>query len=242
MLSERITNNAPLFAVMILVILTVIVFVTDDSGRSANQQSEQIRSTNTQANSSQVNEPSRQMAGSTAPQQPVLQQQVASGNAPAPSNEETEETKRKAGAIAAPMLANLIIGLEKKVAADPENVGSKMLLAQSYAEVGELSRGLDILRELEKKEPDNIKIHLVLASVLGKSDNPAELNEALALLNSIEQKDESKIGSILLQRGRLYIKMGEKETARQEWNQALNKLPEGNGYRKQVEKELARLD
>jgi predicted negative regulator of RcsB-dependent stress response len=117
-----------------------------------------------------------------------------------------------------------------------------MLLAQTYAEVGEVEKGLQLLRELKAKEPENLKIDLVLASVLGKSNNPAELNEALKLLAMIEQKDESKIGPILLQRGRLYIKMGEKESARKEWEQALTRLPEGSGYRKQAELELARLN
>lgn len=232
---EKITKTAPLIAVAILVVVAIVIFLSDQD-----RANKEIASTGNQTSVTTGSTSPPQAVGSAAPQQ------QAAGNSAIPSAEQTENTANakdnKAGAVSAPMLGNLIAGLEKKVAADPDNTGTRMLLAQTYAEVGEVEKGLQLLRELKAKEPENLKIDLVLASVLGKSNNPAELNEALKLLAMIEQKDESKIGPILLQRGRLYIKMGEKESARKEWEQALTRLPEGSGYRKQAELELARLN
>lgn len=233
---EKITKTAPLIAVAILVVVAIVIFLSDQD-----RANKEIASTGNQTSVTTGSTSPPQAVGSAAPQQ-----QQAAGNSATPSAEQAENTANakdnKAGAVSAPMLGNLIAGLEKKVAADPDNTGTRMLLAQTYAEVGEVEKGLQLLRELKAKEPENLKIDLVLASVLGKSNNPAELNEALKLLAMIEQKDESKIGPILLQRGRLYIKMGEKESARKEWEQALTRLPEGSGYRKQAELELARLN
>ena len=236
---ERIIKTAPLFAVAILVVVAIAIFLSDQADQ--NRVNAKVASTGNQTG---VN------TGSTSPSQAVgsgttiaTPQQGSAANSAATSTEQTANAEdKKPGAVSAPMLSNLIAGLEKKVAADPDNTGTRMLLAQTYAEVGEVEKGLQILRELKAKEPESLKIDLVLASVLGKSNNPAELNEALKLLAVVEQRDESKIGPVLLQRGRLYMKMGETESARKEWEQAITRLPEGSGYRKQAEIELARLN
>ena len=231
MSENNIFKNAPLVAVTVLIVVTVMLFVTDDSVKKnpvQNQAASVPQPGNTSAGNSQANSSPANTA-QQAPAQPA---------ASSPGGDD------KPKAAAAPMLANLIMGLEKKVAADPANSGNKMLLAQTYAEIGEIEKGVNMLREIQAAEPDNIKLRIVLASVLGKSNNPAELKQAMELLDSVGDGagDANIAGSVLLQRGRLYIKMGETETARKQWNEALKTLPAASGYRKQVEIELARLN
>ncbi len=239
MSSERIIKIAPLFAVAILVVVVIAIFLSDQAGQKRGNANVASSGNQTSVNTESA---SRSQAVDSEAMMTSSQQQAAVNSAATSAEQTTNAKDNKAGAVSAPMLSNLIAGLEKKVASDPDNTGTKMLLAQTYAEVGEVDKGLKILRELKAKEPESLKIDLVLASVLGKSNNPAELNEALKLLVVVEQRDESKIGPVLLQRGRLYMKMGETESARKEWKQAVTRLPEGSGYRKQAEIELARLN
>jgi len=240
---EKITKTAPLFAVAILVVVVIAIFLSDQADQDRGNA--KVASTGNQSSVNTGSSQSQAVGSETTIASPQIAspQQGSAVNSPATSTEQAANANdKKPGAVSAPMLSNLIAGLEKKVAADPDNTGTRMLLAQTYAEVGEVEKGLQILRDLKAKEPENLKIDLVLASVLGKSNNPAELNEALKLLVVVEQRDESQIGPVLLQRGRLYMKMGETESAREEWKQAITRLPEGSGYRKQAEIELARLN
>lgn len=231
---NHLLKNAPLIAIALLVVITALIFSTDDTVIK--------KPGNMQAGSSSA-EGGRQSAPvNIPPVQSASTQQQAGNQVQGQTQGQTQE-QDKPSATAAPMLANLIKGLEKKVAADPANAGNKMLLAQTYAEIGELEKGLNILKEVQSADPNNIKVKIVMASVLGKSNNPAELQQAMQILNDIQGADDPNIaGSVLLQRGRLYIKMGETESAKKEWNQALTTLPESSGYRKQVEIELARLN
>ncbi len=254
MLLEKISKNAPMIAISILIVVTVVVFLSDQptsatnqvtstqvpSGKKATPKSaassdsanlESASGLATNSTTTSVNETNR-VADELLAEKRLLDNLV----------EKTAEEENESSSASAPTLSDLLAGLEKKVAAAPTDLGMKMLLAQTYAEVGEVSRGLEVLREIKKIEPENQQISLVYATVLGKSSNPAELNEALELLNTLEKSNPARKGSVLLQRGRVYLRMGETESAKKEWMQALTQLSEGNGYRKQVELELSRLN
>ena len=55
-----------------------------------------------------------------------------------------------AGSVAAPGLDSLLKGLEEKVAADPTNVNNRMLLAQTYNELGMQDKAMTEMRALQK--------------------------------------------------------------------------------------------
>jgi cytochrome c-type biogenesis protein CcmH/NrfG len=76
-------------------------------------------------------------------------------------------------------LNTLVAGLEKKVAANPENIDQQLLLAQTYNELDYRPKSLNILRTLNKKESRNAQVKITLATVLMKGTNQKELNEAL---------------------------------------------------------------
>jgi len=246
------SKNSPFIAVSILVVVTLVIFISEQptptsSDRSTAAQNSSVNSAKTTTASARVAIPGNNNASASAlPETSAITSTTASSEDSTMAASTTAAGSASTSAADAskpvPMLANLLTGLEKKVAADPQNMGLKMLLAQTYAEVGEVSRGLEILREMNKSDPDNKKVSLVYATVLGKSNNPAELNEAMALLNELEKSNPEQKGPVLLQRGRIYLRMGEAESAKKQWQQVVTELPEASGYRKQAELELSKLN
>jgi len=248
------SKNTPLIAISILVVVTLVIFISEQptpisSDKSTATQNSPASDAQTTTASTRVAIPGNNNASTSAlPTTSAITSTPASTPATVVSTMSSTVAAGSESASAAdapkpvPMLANLLAGLEKKVAADPQNMGLKMLLAQTYAEVGEISRGLGILREMNKSDPDNKKVSLVYATVLGKSNNPAELNEAMGLLNDLEKSNPEQKGTVLLQRGRIYLRMGETESAKKQWQQVVTELPETSGYRKQAELELSKLN
>ncbi len=86
-------------------------------------------------------------------------------------------------------LSSLVAGLEKKVAANPENIDQQLLLAQTYNELDERGKSLNLLRTLNKKAPKNSRVKITLATVLMKSTNKAELKEALQMFDEAIKLD-----------------------------------------------------
>jgi cytochrome c-type biogenesis protein CcmH/NrfG len=84
---------------------------------------------------------------------------------------------------AAKSLGSLVEGLEKKVAATPENIDQQLLLAQTYNELDSREKSLVLLRKLNKQEPKNPQVKITLATVLMKSSDKQELNEALRVFD-----------------------------------------------------------
>jgi cytochrome c-type biogenesis protein CcmH/NrfG len=141
----------------------------------------------------------------------------------------------------APVLTELVAGLEAKIAADPENVGHKILLAQTYNEIGKRKEGIALLRELRNANPDTTRITLVLASLLTGGENQNEINEALGLLNGIDDIDKRRAGAVPLYRGIAYIKLGEQKQALRTWRQALQEIAKDDMYRPQIEQQIAQF-
>ena len=86
-------------------------------------------------------------------------------------------------------LNSLVAGLEKKVAANPENIDQQLLLAQTYNELDERAKSLILLRTLNKKAPNNSRVKITFATVLMKSTNNAELKEALKIFDEAIKLD-----------------------------------------------------
>lgn len=80
-------------------------------------------------------------------------------------------------------LGGLVAGLEKKVAANPENIDQQLLLAQTYNELDNRAKSLNLLRSLNKKAPKNAQVKITLATVLMKSENKQDLQEAYQMFD-----------------------------------------------------------
>lgn len=134
---------------------------------------------------------------------------------------------------AAPGLEGLIQGLEAKVAADPKDIGKRVLLAQTYRELGMAEKSLDTLTALLKEFPDNLRVKLVMASVLSQRDDEKELNQSLKLLNELAKVDDEMVKPYLVKmyQGDAYIRLKNHASALENWNAALKIMPaEDNRY------------
>jgi len=141
----------------------------------------------------------------------------------------------------APAIDALVGRLEEKVKADPDNVDNRILLAQTYKELGRAPDALQTLRTIHEQHPDNSRANLVLASILSQSSESEELNEALNLLSNI--KDDITIQPYLIDmyRGDALIRQQNHQGALESWKQALTTMPESDARYAVLEKKVMDL-
>jgi len=80
-------------------------------------------------------------------------------------------------------LSGLVAGLEKKVAANPENIDQQLLLAQTYEQLGSREKGIKLLQTLNQKAPTNAQVKIIYATVLMASTDKKELQDASKLFD-----------------------------------------------------------
>ena len=141
----------------------------------------------------------------------------------------------------APAIESLLGRLEEKVKADPTNADNRILLAQTYKELGRIPDALKELKTLRDQQPENSRIKLVLASILSQSNDPAELEEALQLLG--ELSDDGSIQSYMVQlyRGDALIRQMDHKGALASWKQALISMPKSDPRYGELEKKVMDL-
>lgn len=141
-----------------------------------------------------------------------------------------------------PAIDALVGRLEEKVKADPANIGNRILLAQTYKELGRAPDALQELRNIQKEAPDNSRAKLVLASILSQSSDPKELEESLKLLDSIKADPAIQDYLIHLYRGDALIRQKNHEGALASWEQALASMPESDARYAVLEKKVKDLN
>jgi hypothetical protein len=72
------------------------------------------------------------------------------------------------GRLTAPDLSSLLGRMEDKVKAEPNNISNRLLLAQTYNELGLIDKALVEVRSAAKQFPDHSRAKLVLASIISK--------------------------------------------------------------------------
>lgn len=147
----------------------------------------------------------------------------------------------KSETSSAPGLENLLTGLESKVKANPTNISNRILLAQTYLELGFKDKALKEARDVVAINPSLPRANLVLASVLSKSQQQAELNEALTLLDGLRSKTEVKQFLVQLYLGDASIRLSDHQGAINYWNAALKAMPETDNRRQELQKRIKDL-
>lgn len=163
------------------------------------------------------------------------------GSAPLPKASPLPKAQGQGGSAGgnAPMLESLVTGLESKVKADPGNVNNRLLLAQTYSELGRQDDALKMLEELRASNDGEPRVKLVSAMVLAKGENPQHLQQALTLLSGLEEVPGAQVGQVYLQRGKVQKKMGQADKAKATWQQGLDRVPESDPVRKELQQALA---
>jgi predicted negative regulator of RcsB-dependent stress response len=141
----------------------------------------------------------------------------------------------------APGLVDLLAGLESKVKADPANIGNRLLLAQTYQELGQRDKALKEARDIAEKNPNHPRARLVLASILSTSQQQSELNEAVALLDGLRSVTEVKQYLVQLYLGDAFIRLGDHQGAIKNWKAALEDMPAMDNRRDELQKRITDL-
>ena len=145
----------------------------------------------------------------------------------------------KPGRLTAPDLGSLLGRLEDKVKAEPNNVSNRLLLAQTYNELGLVDKALEEVRVAVKQFPDNSRAKLVLASVLSKRKNEVELKEAVDVLKGLQGDKNVKQYLVAMHLGDAWIRMGDHQSAMKSWKAALDGMPVSDNRRAKLEKGIA---
>jgi hypothetical protein len=141
----------------------------------------------------------------------------------------------------APGLGDLLPRLEAKVAANPGDIDGRILLAQTYNELGQRAKGLESMRKLRQELPLNDRVSFALGALLMKSDAKPDLQEALKLLEVSSASKQAAINNLArVYQGQDMVKLGDSKGAIKLWSSYLKTLPAGDERRAQVEAELAK--
>jgi tetratricopeptide (TPR) repeat protein len=148
-------------------------------------------------------------------------------------------SKAAPGRLTAPDLGSLLGRLEEKVKAQPDNVNNRLLLAQTYNELGMTEKAIKVARSAKKQFPDHFRTKLVLASVLSKQQDEGMLREAIQLLTGLKKNQEVKQYLVDMYLGDASIRLGDHAAAVENWKMALKGMPIGDNRRARIEKAIA---
>lgn len=104
-------------------------------------------------------------------------------------------------------LGGLVAGLEKKVAANPEDIDQQLLLAQTYSELDNRDKSIKLMRALNKQAPKNAQVKITFATILMKSDDKQELKEASQLFDEAIKLKPDAASMARMYQGEIRVKL-----------------------------------
>lgn len=104
-------------------------------------------------------------------------------------------------------LSGLVAGLEKKVAANPENIDQQLLLAQTYNELDNREKSLKLLHALNQQAPLNPQVKITLATILMTSTDRKELQQASRLFDEAINLKPEIASMARLYKGEIQVKL-----------------------------------
>lgn len=209
------------FSVAILILSIVILIVWSDQ-RATSKKDMPEPTTGSAQNDIKLSPPTLANSGRDVPK--IVQQM--GGNT------------GQAGSGSAPGLESLIGGLEAKVKADPDNLGNRILLAQTYNQLGLTEKAMKELRAVQVLDPKNIQANLVLGSLLSESEKEKDLKESLSILDNIDVTDDRQKYLIEMHKGDAYSGLKQKAKALTHWKTALSLMPESDGRYAMLQKRI----
>lgn len=175
------------------------------------------------------------MAGPIGGEMPKIVQRLGGpSSAPPPTNSEP-------GQLAAPDLGSLLGRMEDKVKSDPENIDNRLLLAQTYNELGLDEKAIAEARTALTQQPDHVRARLVLASILSSRTGEKDLKEAVDMLKALKGNSDVKQYLVDMYLGDAWIHMGDHKSAVESWKLALKDMPLGDNRRAKIESNIANM-
>jgi cytochrome c-type biogenesis protein CcmH/NrfG len=141
------------------------------------------------------------------------------------------ETGVEAQGVSVASLNDLLPGLEAKVAASPRDTSQRMLLAQTYMELGQTDKGIGQLRQLRQQTPGDVEVTILLATALMQRANAADLKEASSLLDAALRAKPAVVPMVRLYQGEIRMKLGDTAGALKIWKQYVGQMSAGDPRR-----------
>lgn len=136
-------------------------------------------------------------------------------------------------------LADLLPRLEAKVAAAPRNYEQRLLLAQTYVELGQSAKGVEQLRRLHKQVPHDNPTTILLATSLIQQGTQADLRESSKLLEEALREKPAVMPMVRLYQGDIQMKLGDVPGAVKIWKDYLGKMSSGDPRRALFEEKIS---
>lgn len=140
---------------------------------------------------------------------------------------------------AAGSLSSLLPGLEAKVAANPRDADLRMLLAQTYGELGQRDKSIKELRAAHQIAAQDTRITILLATALMEGNAPKDLREASKLLDEAVRSKPAVAPMARLYQGEIQTKLGDKPGAVKIWKTYLGQMPTDDPRRGMFEEKIA---
>lgn len=227
----------PASIVLIVVVVIMLVMLTDQSQRQNKQ--------NQVTSGMPVSPPVTDSETTEMPQLPAKAGREDKGELPRIVQRVnggaamSTPSKKMPGSLSAPDLGSLLGRLEEKVKAEPNNINNRLLLAQTYNELGMADKAITEARSAGKQFPDNFRAKLVLSSVLCRQQDQGMLREAVEILTGLKKKPEVKQYLVSMYLGDAWIRLGDHSAAVDNWKLALKAMPTGDNRRRRIEKAIA---
>jgi cytochrome c-type biogenesis protein CcmH/NrfG len=138
-------------------------------------------------------------------------------------------------------LEDLLPALEAKVAASPRDHDQRLLLARTYAEVGQRDKAIQALRAVRKDAPQNHEAVILLATALMDGARENEWREAYRLFDDAVRLKPAVTPMARLYQGELSIKLGDRRAAKRVWTDYLRSAPADDPRRAMFEQRIAEL-
>ncbi len=233
----------PASIILIIAVVLMFVMMSEQSRQRPDIASVTTNTTGIQAPAGKKAEPEATASGSvpakTGGELPRIVRQFS-----VPVLGKPDGAAKKAGApgrLQAPDLGSLLGRLEEKVKAEPANMGNRLLLAQTYNELGLGDKAMEEARAARKQDPDHARAKLVLASILSARDNKEGLEEAKTLLEELTSSSDIKQYLVAMYLGDTFIRLGDHDAALKQWQEAVDSMPVTDNRRSGLEKRIADL-
>jgi cytochrome c-type biogenesis protein CcmH/NrfG len=138
-------------------------------------------------------------------------------------------------------LNELLPGLEAKVTANPQDVDLQILLAQTYAELGQPQKGQELMDKVHQRFPEDSRVPFARAKILMAGKSLADLRRAIHLFEESARNEPKLVHLARLHQGQILLRLGDRERARQIWRDYIATLPVGDERRSLIEAELAHI-
>jgi len=229
----------PASIILIIALAIMIVMFIDQSQKKPGPASPPVSANNNSTPAA----PLKKMPAPTAMALPgpvggEMPKIVQSMGGPSPA---APTTKSMPGQLSAPDLGSLLGRMEDKVKSDPENIDNRLLLAQTYNELGLPDKAIAESRIAVKKQPDHLRAKLVLASVLSNRKEESELKEAVGILKGLKGNSDIKQYLVDMYLGDAWIRLGDHKAAVNSWKLALSGMPVSDNRRAKLESNIANI-